>query len=217
MPDTANGAWLRTQLLSDNAALLCSWERFFSFQGRCDPFHLLAWSRALAASGAHEEAARKLRLALAQDVGHAFFARAEKLVHELANSVQSNLRRCKIAVLGSSTTSLLVPMLQALCLRDRIGAEIYEGPYGSIKQEIWGPDGRHGLARFQPDIVMLVMHWRDLHLEAVTRDEVAWIGQFIEERKGDWKRLSDSFSCHIIQPSFDHPTCEAYGHLSERA
>jgi FkbH-like protein len=192
--------------------LVRSWERFFFFQARCDPLDLLAWSRALAAIGAHEEAAQKLRMALAQDVGHAFFARAEKLVREVASSVRSNLRRCKIAMLGSSTTSLLVPMLQALCMRDRIGAEIYEGPYGSIKQEIWDPDG--GLARFQPDIVMLVMHWRDLHLEAVTRDEGAWIGQFIEERKADWKRLSDSFSCHIIQPSFDHPAYEAYGHLS---
>jgi FkbH-like protein len=213
LPDTANGAWLQTQLLTDNVRLVRSWERFFGFQVRHDPLDLLAWSRALAARGAHEEAARKLRLALAQDVGHVFYARAEKIVHELAYSLRSNLRRCKIAVLGSSTVSLLVPMLQALCVRDRIGAEIYEGHYGSIKEEIWGADT--GLARFRPDIVMLVMHWRDLHLEAVTRDELTWIGQFIEERKADWKRLSDSFSCHIIQSSFDHPAHEAFGHLSE--
>ena len=167
LPDTPNGAWLRTQLLSDNAALVVAWERFFSFQARRDPLDLLAWSRALAATGAYEEAAQKLRLALAQDVRYTFFARAEKLVRELAGSVRSNLRQCKIAVLGSSTTNLLVPVLQALCLRDRIGAEIYEGPYGSIEQETW--DANSGLARFRPGIVMLVMHWRDLHLEAVTR------------------------------------------------
>jgi FkbH-like protein len=166
----------------------------------------------LAATGAYEEAAQKLRLALSQEVRYTFFPRAEKLVHRLAGLVRSNLRQCKIAVLGSSTTNLLVPVLQALCLRDRIGAEIYEGSYGSIKQEIWDANG--GLARFRPGIVMLVMHWRDLHLEAVTADEEVWISQFIEERKADWRRLSDSFTCHIIQPAFDYPAGEAYGHLA---
>ena len=212
LPDTPSGAWLRTQFLAENAALAQAWERFFSFQARRDPLDLLAWSRALAATGAYEEAAQKLRLALTQDVRHPFFARAEKLVRELAGSVGSNLRQCKIAVLGSSTTNLLVPVLRALCLRDRIGAEIYESPYGSIEQEIWNSQSR--LARFQPGIVMLVMHWRDLHLDAVTPNEEAWITQFVEERKAGWKRLSESFACHIIQPSFDYPAAEAYGHLA---
>ena len=56
-------------------------------------------------------------------------------------------------MLGSSTTNLLVPVLHALCLRDRIGAEIYEVPYGSIEQGIW--DAQSGLARFRPDIFVL--------------------------------------------------------------
>ena len=214
LPDTANGAWLRTQFLTDNAALVSAWSRFFSFQEKAqhDPLALLAWSRALAASGAHEEATQKLRLALAQNVRYTFLARAEKLVLELAGKAQSNLRQCKIAVLGSSTTNLLVPVLRALCLRDRIGAEIYEAPYGSIEQEIADPQS--GLARFRPDVVMLVMHWRDLHLEAVTQNEQAWISRFLEERKAAWKQLSDSFACHIIQPSFDYPADEPYGHLA---
>jgi FkbH-like protein len=212
LPDTANGAWLRTQFLSDNAALVSAWERFFSLQPGRDAFDLLAWSRALAATGAYEDAAAKLRLALAQDAGYAFFARAEKLVRKLAASVGSNLRQCRIAVLGSSTTSLTVPVLQALCLYDRIGAEIYEAPYGSIEQEIWNPES--GLARFRPDIVMVLMHWRDLRLEAVTQNEQVWVSQFLEERKASWQRLSDSFPCHIIQSSFDHPASEAYGQLS---
>jgi FkbH-like protein len=213
LPDTPNGAWLRTQLLSDAAALAPAWERFFSFQARRDPLDLLAWSRALAATGAYEDAAQKLRLALEQDVRYAFVARAEKLVRELAGSVRSNLRQCKIAVLGSSTTNLIVPVLQALCLRDRIGVEIYEGPYGSIEQEIL--DAQSGLARFRPDIVMLVMHWRDLQLEAVTQNEEAMVTRLFEERKASWKRMSRSFACHIIQPSFDYPAGEAYGHLAD--
>ena len=48
----------------------------------------------------------------------------------------------------------------------------------------------------------------------MTENEQAWIGRFIEERKAVWRRLSDSFACHIIQPSFDYPAVEAYGHLA---
>lgn len=212
LPDTPGGAWLRTQLLTDNAELVAAWDRFFSFQARRDPLDLLAWSRALAASGAHEEACQKLRLALAQDVRYALIARAEKLVRELASSVRSNLRQSRIAVLGSSTMNLFVSVLRALCLRDRIGTEIYEAPYGLIEQEIW--DSQSGLARFRPDVVLLMMHWRDLHLESVTQDEQAWISRFVQERKEGWKRLSDSFACHIIQSSFDYPASDAYGHLA---
>ena len=152
LPDTPNGAWLRTQFLSDSAALVAAWRRFSSFQVRRDPLDLLAWSRALAATGAFDEATQKLRSALSEDVRHTFFARAEKLVKQLSGSVHSNLRQCKIAVLGSSTTNLLVPVLRALCLRDRIQADIYEAPYGSIQQEIL--DLQSGLAGFRPAVVM---------------------------------------------------------------
>jgi len=212
LPDTPNGAWLQTQLRSDAEQLVRSWERFSSFHSCHSPLDLLAWSRALAATGAYEEAAQKLRLALVQDVGYGVFARAEKLVYQLAPALRSHLRQCKIAVLGSSTTNLFVPVLRALCLRDRIGAEIYEAPYGSVEQEIRAADS--GLARFRPDIVVFLMHWRDLHLKAAVGDEQRWISQFIEERKAVSKLLLDSFACHIIHPTFDYPCSEAHGYLS---
>jgi FkbH-like protein len=210
LPDTANGWWMQTQLLSGNLA--SAWQRFHSFGVRRDPVDLVAWSRALWSDGAHEEAAQKLRQALWQEPGPAVFARAEKLVLELSRAVKGNLREVKIAVMGSSTTGFLTPILKALCFRDRIGVEVYEAPYDSIVQEIRAADS--GLARFQPDIVLLVGHWRDLGLEAITADESIWIGNFVEERKSDWKRLSDAFHCHVIQPAFDYPPEEPYGYLS---
>jgi len=208
LADTANGAWLRTRLLPDGVASVRAWERLASFGVRCQPLDLVAWSRALAATGAYEEAGWKLRLALEMEPDHVVLARAEKLVRDLAGRVSSNLRQAKIAVVGSSTTGFLTPMLQALCFRDRIGVEIYETPHGLMAQEIRNPDS--GLARFRPDIVILLMHWRDLQLDAVTADEQAWIAEFVSQRKADWERLP----CHVIQPSFDFPASEAYGHLS---
>ena len=212
LPETANGAWLRTQLLRDPVALAEAWNRFFSFRVGRQPADLLSWARALAASGAREQATRQLRLALGPGTEYSLFARAEKLVRDLAKQPTSCLRRCKIAVLGSSTTSLLVPVLQALCLRDQIDADIYEGPYGSMEQEIRDPD--RGLAKFHPDIVVLVMHWRDLHLPSVTADSQDWIDRFMEQRRIDWQRLAEAFSCHIVQSSFDYPATDAYGSLA---
>lgn len=212
LPDTPNGAWLRTRFLSGGAALAAAWERFFSFQPRREPLDLLAWARALASAGAAEEATQKLRLALAQDVDHNFLARADKLVQELAGSDRSRLRQCRIAVLGSSTTNLLLPVLRAFCLRDRIAAEIYEAPYGSIQQEIRDPQS--GLVRFRPNLVLLATHWRDLQLEAVTPNPQEWIDRFVEERAADWKRLAELFECHVVQPAFDYPAAEPYGHLA---
>lgn len=212
LPETSNGAWLRTQLLDDSAALAAAWERFFSFRVRREPVDLLSWARALAANGAYEKAVRQLRLALEPGADYQLFARTEKLVQEVAQSAKGWLRHCKLAVLGSSTTNLLVPVLQALCVRDQIDAEIYEAPYGSIEQEI--RTGDSGLAKFRPEIVVLVMHWRDLRLESVTADAQSWIDDFIQERKADWTRLAKSFDCHIIQPSFDYPGTDAYGNLS---
>jgi FkbH-like protein len=211
LPDTANGAWVQTQLLTDGALVAQSWEKFFSFQPGRDPFDLLAWSRSLAATGSHDRAFQKLSAALSQELPYKFFARAEKLVQELAGKKPSSLRQCKIAVLGSSTTNLLVPMLRTLCLRDRIQVDIYEGPFGSIHQETL--DNNSGLARFRPDILLLLMHWRDLRLEAITGDESSFVRYFIEEQKTIWSRLSDSFACHIVQPSFDYPAIEPYGYL----
>ena len=212
LPGSANGAWLRAQLLTNAAARAQAWEHFFSFRVRRQASDVLSWARALAASGAHEGAARQLRTALEPGAEYALFARAQKLVRELAASPTFCLRRCRIAIVGSSTTSLLVPLLQALCLRDQIDAALYEGPYGSMQQEIRDPDS--GLARFRPDIVVLVTHWHDLRLEPVTADAPGWIERFMEQRQLDWRRLVQSFSCHVIQLSFDYPAADAYGSLA---
>jgi FkbH-like protein len=211
LPESPNGAWLRAQLLTNAAARAQAWEQFFSFGVRRRAVDVLSWARASAASGSHEQAARQLRVALEPGAEYPLFARAQKLVRELAASPTFCLRRCRIAIVGSSTTTLLLPVLQALCLRDQIDATLYEGPYGSMQQEIRDPDS--GLAGFRPDIVVLVTHWRDLHLEPVTAEAPGWIDRFIELRTLDWQRLVQSFNCHVIQLSFDYPAADAYGSL----
>ena len=100
----------------------------------------------------------------------------------------------------------------ALCLRDRIKAEIYQGLYGAIQQETLDP--KSGLARFRPDLVLVVMHWRDLRLDAVSGNEDEVISRVIEEHKTLWKRLSDAFGCHVVQHAYDFPAEEPYAYLA---
>jgi FkbH-like protein len=172
---------------------------------------LLGWARALAETGEFEQAAQRLRAALAEHPPYAFYARAEKLVAQIAERGYSHSRECRVAILGSSTTSLLIPILQAIFLRDGIKAEIYEAPYGSIQQETLDPQS--GLARFKPGIAILSMNWRDLDLPAVVSNEEEWVQRAIERYAALWARMAGISPCHILQPAFDYPAEEPYGHL----
>jgi FkbH-like protein len=212
LPEHPAAAYLKAQLALSDADACAAWKRFLTLHARRDPFDLLAYARALAGCGRYEDVAGQLRLALAQPVRYPFFPRAEKLIAKIAGAGILTVRSCRIAILGSSTTSLLAPVLSALCLRDRVKADIYQGLYGAIQQEALDPDS--GLARFRPDIVLVVMHWRDLHLDAVTGSEDEAVGHVVEEQKSLWKRLSDSFGCHVVQHAFDFPAEEPFGYLA---
>ena len=213
-PPNINAAYLGA-LLSEQASdqnSCARWERFFSLGTDRDPFHRLAYARALAAQGRRLDAARQIQLALSQPVRYAFFPRAEKLVDDVFAEPEWPLRRARVAVLGTSTTSFLIPVLKALCLRDRIHADCYQGLYGAMQQEILDPES--GLAKFRPDVVFLVTHWRDLRLPAITTEEDAAVARIIETQKTLWQRLAAQFGCHVVQHAFDFPAEEAYGYLA---
>ncbi len=212
--ETHNSAYLRARLASEKGRpeTACKhWERFFALQQTRDPFHLLAYARALSESERWDDAALELRRALDQRPRYAFYLRAEKLLKKIAARSGTHLRQCRIALLGSSTTSLLIPVLEACLFRDRIQAELYEGLYGSAQQEVLDPAS--GLARFKPDVVFLPSSWRDLRLPAVVENETEFINSVIERQKALWKRASDSFGCHVVQHAYDFPAEEPYGYL----
>ena len=173
---------------------------------------LIAWARALADIGQLQQAVQKLRLALAQPVSYPLLARSEKLVKQLRPSVAHWSRQSKIAILGTSTTSLLAPVLEALCLRDGIQAEFYQGLYGAIQQEILDPAS--GLHSFRPNIVFVSVNWRDLQLDAVNADETLIVERIVRQQRELWTRLSEAFGCHVVQAAFDFPSEESAGYLS---
>ena len=210
LPSGPNTAYLFALLAGEEAA--AAWERFFATHYTYDPFHRLAYARVLAAKARFSEAARQLQLALWQPVRHSFYSRSEKLIREVAKESSGHLRQVRVAVLGTSTTNLLIPILRALSLRDRIGIELYEGLFGSLDQEIL--DATSGLAAFRPEVVFLAGHWRDLALPGVVAEPDRFVEETVAGHRSRWENLSARFSCHVVQHGYDFPSEDPYGPLS---
>jgi FkbH-like protein len=212
---SANALWLRARLESAAGNFADSekaWQSFFQRSVSPDPLDLAACARACLETGHPEEAVRCLRRAMACPLEYSFFARVEKLIGRIPSEACSELRQTRVAILGTSTTAVLTPVLKALCLRDRVRAEVYQGLYGALDQEVL--DAHSGLAAFQPQIAVLMMHWRDLHLDGMTSDPQSALRETVERLKRLWSMLSERFSCHVVQHAFDYPAEDSYGYLS---
>jgi FkbH-like protein len=178
-----------------------------------DPIVLAQRARELSGAGQWEEAALQMRQALATRPSYTFYARMQRLVDEIAGRAPGTVRRARVAVLGSSTTSLLIPVLRALCFRDGIDATFHEGAFGAFRQEILEPGGV--LAAFNPTIVIIAPHWRDLELAPVDGDDPEATAKTIaEEYRALWAAAHATGGCHVIQHSFDLPADDSADLLS---
>jgi FkbH-like protein len=181
-----------------------------------DPLALAQEARELAATAQWESAARLMRDALERRPSYTFYARAQRLIDDVASHVEDTIRRARIAVLGSSTTSLLVPIVRALCFRDRIDATFHEGVFGAFRQEALEPAGP--LAAFKPTIVVIAPHWRDLGLPAIGDDATGPpVDAIVDEYRALWSALHARYDCHVVQQTFDLPADDSAGLLSLQA
>jgi FkbH-like protein len=179
-----------------------------------DPFACLGAARVSAQLSRWDTAALWIRMALQQHPPYLWFARAERLVDRVLAHATAPARRVRVAIAGSSTTSFMVPILRALCFREGLAADVYEGLYGAFRQEILDPDS--GLARFHPDVLIVATHWRDLNLPPVVGDEAAVIDRLSADVRGLWQTASDRLGCHVVQHACDLPAFDSFGVLAQR-
>jgi FkbH-like protein len=211
--------YLRARLygsLKEPATAAACWTEFFAMTPCRDSLVLLHAARAYAAAGMWVEAATRLRDALAERPDYTFHARAHGILQQVSSHASRGVRRARVAILGSATTSLFLPIVKALSFRDRIDVECYEGLYGAFRQEILDPDS--GLHRFAPDVVFIVPTWRDLNLRSFGTEQIdtlveAAVGEYVTL----WEALARHSHCHIVQHSFDIPRSESAGGLAARA
>jgi FkbH-like protein len=216
LPASTAGCYLQAAFYATagrHAEAAARWHEFFERFPSQDAVLMAHRVRALARAGQWEPAARHLRQALGTRPSYTFYARTERLIDEVATHAPSAVREARIAVLGSSTMSLLIPVLKALCFRDGIRATFHEGAFGAFRQEILERGGV--LEAFAPTIVIIATHWRDLELPAIgggdSRTAAATIAGGY---RGLWSALHAAHGCHVIQHTFDLPADDSAGLLS---
>jgi predicted enzyme involved in methoxymalonyl-ACP biosynthesis len=121
--------------------------------------------------------------------------------------------KVRVAVLGSTTTTQLTSFVDLFLFAQNVDAEIYEAPYGLLRQEILDPASQ--LYQFAPQFVFLATTRRDLGaLPAVSASAEA-VDAAVEHAAGEWlalcQTLHDRLGCQIIQNNFDVPPWRVFG------
>jgi FkbH-like protein len=213
--DTALARFVRARVLAYRGDVEAALEGFgLSLQAAAlgDPFVLLHRVRLLSRTGRFAEAVEEFRAALRLYPPYSFFIRSEKILERLITSGACQPRRiAKTALLSSSTTALLAPVLRAAGFREGIQFDIYEGVYGNYQQEILDPNS--GLYRFQPDVVVIILNHRDLGLPPSGGKALA--DEMISRLRGLWQTLNERRPCRVVQVGFDVPPSDAWGSLED--
>lgn len=177
-----------------------------------DPALLLQRARLLLRIKEIKLAIHDVKTALLAFPEYPLFVKAEKIIKKIIDSQAWKPRRAlKIALLGSNTTVLLAPVLQAVCFREDIKAHIYQGSYGNYHQEILNP--KSGLYDFSPDVVIIVPNRSELGAASYYNREQA--AGFANELKSLWDVLQSKNPCHIIQVGLDAPAYGAWASLED--
>ena len=104
----------------------------------------------------------------------------------------SGLPSVRLALLGSSTFSHLLPGIRLGALRRGFLVDIYTGPYGLYRQELADPNS--GLYRFRPEIVCFAFDAQHL---------APWEGSDPQETMANlrycWQTAGDALGCTVIQ------------------
>ena len=209
--------WLRAALLeasgcaSDAAAVLHLLREKGAGEERGSM--MLASARNLFAAGRMDEVWYPLREACKASAAPRTLRNAARLLAQARKQAEAPFRRrCRVALLSSTTIDFLPPILRAQCFGHGIDAEIYAGPFNQFEQEILQADS--GLARFLPDIIAICTGWRWLGL----RDEEGSPGEIVRERvarlESLWREARARFGAAVIQFNFEVPAFDAFGHLS---
>ncbi len=130
---------------------------------------------------------------------------AHKSLRELLkeDSAASGLQPLRLAVLGSSTTAQLIPLLELHCFKEGLLAEIYESPFDQYQQEILDPSSR--LYAFRPQAALLFVNYRDVRPGPTQVEAERWVSL--------WRTLSEKGRCFVIANNFDLPVERPAGSL----
>jgi FkbH-like protein len=170
-------------------------------------------ARCLRQTGAGETAWGDLKEAARPAATYGFLTKVAALFDRLAvHATPPACQTLNVALLSSSTTELLAPLLRLIAFREGLFLRVYQPPFGSIGTEVLNLES--GLYAHRPDVVLLLTHWRDAHLPELAENPTAEVERVYDETASRWTILRKRLGCTIIQNRFDFPTEESSGLLS---
>jgi FkbH-like protein len=122
-------------------------------------------------------------------------ARLDRAVQRLATHARPALNAAppvRLALLGSSTLTHLIPGIRVGAMRRGIWVDVYEAPYGMYRQEI--QDSRSGLHAFRPDIILLSIDaYHILGAHSANAEDA------VNDLRDWWRIAIQSFRCTVVQ------------------
>lgn len=132
-----------------------------------------------------------------------------------ALAAQPNLTPKRIAILGGSTTSELLGMLELYLLNCGIQPVFHQSEYNQYYEDIMF--GSPELELFKPDVIYLHTTVRNIKnapsIGATRHDADALVAETLQWHEALWDRIEKQYGCAIIQNNFDPPPHRALGNL----
>jgi FkbH-like protein len=155
------------------------------------------WSDVLASTRelSIDEAFAAFRLLANSRIDFVSASRLDKTVqkHLARHGAPGNLSTIKVALLGSSTISHLVPHIRVGALRRGLLADIHVGDYGLYRQELADPAS--SLHSFKPDVVLL-----SLDAEHIAGGNGADAETALANLRTAW-RAAQALGATVVQPT----------------
>lgn len=130
----------------------------------------------------------------------------KKLKRELLSMDTKRIKK-KIAVLGGSTTSDIVSVLELFLLNEGIEPEFYECEYAQYWQDVMFEDSK--LYEFSPDIVYIHTSVRNItekiNIKMSREDILSALETQYTHFEVMWEKIKGSFGSVIIQNNFEQP------------
>jgi FkbH-like protein len=125
------------------------------------------------------------------------------------------LRPLRIAVLGGTTTSEVVDLLETLLLADGFDPTFYQSEYNRYYEDATLDVDRIGA--FQPDLVYISTHVKNLtHLPTAStsaQELASRVANEMSRYRHIWDSIRGTVKCQIIQNNFELPPLPSMGNL----